>query len=185
MSTTKVITPECVISYPWVFTPGKDPNGELKYSACLIFPKGTTVATETWGSKTKQMLATKQLRWPLRDGAEKATMGYGADKVFLSAKSTRQPGVVSKYAGQDGKPLAITDPDELYPGCKVRASLIPFAYDVNGNRGVSFLLGNIQKLGDGPRLDNRLRAEDEFEASEEAPTDFDNDTGVDADPMAA
>jgi Enterobacter phage Enc34, ssDNA-binding protein len=128
------------------------------------------------------MFKTKQLRWPFRDGAEKATMGYGPGTTFINVTSNRQPGVVSKYAGAGGRPLPITDSAEIYPGCKVRASLTPFAYEVQGNRGVSFLLGNVQKLGDGPRLDGRLRAEDEFAALEDAPVDFDAATD---DPMAA
>jgi hypothetical protein len=132
------------------------------------------------------MFKTKQLRWPFRDGAEKATDGYGPGKTFLNVNSNRQPGVVSKYAGPDGKPLPITDPDEVYPGCRVRVSLVPFAYEAQGNKGVSFMLGNVQKLSDGPRLDGRLRAEDEFEALEDAPANFGEEIDLDADddPMA-
>ena len=44
----------------------------------------------------------------------------------------------------------------------VRASLIAFAYDTQGNKGVSFALGNVQVYDDGARLDNRKAAADEF-----------------------
>ena len=137
------------------------------------------------------MLRRKQLRAPFRDGAEKATVGFGPGKTFINVSSKRQPGVVDRFAGPDGKPRVITDPDEIYSGCRVRASLLPFAYDTQGNKGVSFLLGNVQKLGEGPRLDGRLRAEDEFDALEEEPTDldpgFDSDGELveDDDPLAA
>jgi hypothetical protein len=189
---TKIITPEATLSYPAISAPKETPSGASKYSACLIFDdkprelEAAVVATavERWGAKAKGLLTSRQLRDPIRDGAEKPTVGYGAGRWFVNASSNRQPGVVSKYAGPDGKPLPITDPEELYPGCRVRASLVPFAYEVNGNRGVSFLLGNIQKLGDGPRLDGRLRPEDEFDALEDAPTAFDEED-QDDDPMGA
>ena len=68
----------------------------------------------------------------------------------------------------------ITDPDEVYCGCKVRATLSVFAYDKAGNRGISFGLNNVQKLGDGERLDGRLRAEDDFEALENNASEIDD-----------
>ena len=189
MAREKVITPECTISYPALFEPKLTPSGDEKYSACLIFDKDadlsklktavTSVATDRWGPKAAEQLRRKQLRAPFRDGAEKAGDGYGPGKMFVNASSNRQPGVVDRFAGSDGKPRVITDPDEIYPGCRVRASLLPFAYEVQGNKGVSFLLGNVQKLGDGPRLDGRRRAQDEFDALEAAPTDL--DPGFDSD----
>jgi hypothetical protein len=55
----------------------------------------------------------------------------------------------------------------------VRAQLRAFSYDSNGNKGVSFALNNIQKLGDGERLDNRQAATDAFEADlSAAPADI-------------
>jgi hypothetical protein len=80
--------------------------------------------------------------------------------------------VVSKFAGENGKPAPITDPKEIYPGAKVRASLRAYAYSVNGNNGVAFSLGNLQKVGDGPRMDGRLSAADEFTATERPSADI-------------
>jgi hypothetical protein len=37
-----------------------------------------------------------------------------------------------------------------------------YAYDVSGNRGVSFGLGNVQKVADGEALSSRTTAEDDF-----------------------
>ncbi|HKJ88554.1 MAG TPA: ssDNA-binding protein, partial [Gammaproteobacteria bacterium] len=48
----------------------------------------------------------------------------------------------------------------------VRASVRPFAYDTQGNRGVSFALNNIQLLRDGERLDSRVAPEEDFDAVE-------------------
>jgi hypothetical protein len=189
----KVMTPAATVSYPALFAARTTPSGDKKYSACLIFDRDANLtalkaaamdmATERWGPQAKQMFAAKQLRWPFRDGAEKAALGFGKGKTFINVSSSRQPGVVGRHAGLDGKPTPITNPDEVFAGCLVRATLLAFAYDTQGNKGVSFLLGNVQKLGDGPRLDGRLRAEDEFEAIESAPASFDDDN-LD-DPMAA
>jgi hypothetical protein len=42
-----------------------------------------------------------------------------------------------------------------------------------GNKGVAVALNNVQKLGDGPRLDSRMAAEDEFEATAAEPSALD------------
>jgi hypothetical protein len=192
----KVITPPATLSYPHLSEPKTNPQGELKYSASLIFGMGAdlgqlkaaapAVAVGRWGPKAKTMLRDGQLKWPFRDGAEKAAVGYGAGTTFVNVNSNRRPGLVSKYAGPDGKPTTIDNPDELYPGCVVRASLNAFAYDKAGSKGVSFGLNALQKLDEGERLDGRLRAEDEFEPLENEPVDLeDDDLEVDDDPMAA
>ena len=56
----------------------------------------------------------------------------------------------------------------------MRASFTAFAYDNNGNVGVSFGLNNVQKLREGTRLDNRVAATDEFTADlTQEPVDID------------
>ena len=66
----------------------------------------------------------------------------------------------------------ITDPDEVYAGAIVRASVTSFSYDVSGNKGVSFALNNVQKIRDGERLDGRARAQDDFQADPNAKADL-------------
>jgi hypothetical protein len=93
----------------------------------------------------------------------------------MNVKNKSKPGIVSTYPGPDGKPTPIDDTNAIYAGCRVRASLRAYAYDVSGNKGVAFSLGNLQKLADGDRLDGRKRAEDEFEADLSAkPADLDD-----------
>lgn len=174
-----IITPKAIISYPHLFEPRPTaPGAEPVYSCALVFEAGTDLsalkaealraAREKWGEKADAMIAQGKVRLPFRtDGDEK---GYPPGSIFINARSKSQPGVVDRFAGPDGKPVRITSPELIYPGCYVRASVRAFAYDVSGNRGVSFALGNIQKLGDGPRLDGRKAAEDEFEALEQAPS---------------
>ncbi len=70
---------------------------------------------------------------------------------------------------------------EVYAGMYAIATLRPFVYDVNGNRGVSFGLQNIQILRDGEPLDGRMRPEQEFEAVEQDDV-FDDEDDDDDDP---
>lgn len=170
-----IITPEATLSYPALFEPKEGMNGgEPKYSAVLVFPKGTDLTLlrkaaeeagrEKFGAKYSDLVKTGKLKSPFRDDVEGTT--YPEGSIRITARDKTKPGIVSRYAGPDGKPKAITDPAEMYPGCKCRGSVRPFAYEVNGNKGVSFGLGNIQKLGEGPRLDGRIAADREFEAYE-------------------
>ncbi len=179
-----LITPEAILNWPAIFEPKMAPGAtEAKYSCVLIFPEGTDLSAlkaaameafrEKWGDKTKGLLEAGRLKSPFRTDAEEK--GYPAGSTFLTATSKTPPGVVDRFAGADGKPKAITDPVELYSGCKVRASISFYAYDTNGNRGVAVGLRNLQKLGEGQRLDGRKKAEDEFDALEAPPAAMHDD----------
>jgi Protein of unknown function (DUF2815) len=199
MALFKVQIENATLSYPSLFEPGKTLSGEDKFMATFAVdaksPDAQRIrqailqaATERWGPKAEAELANGQLWNPLRRSKEKPNAGYKPGTVFISAKSDSKPGVVSKYAGADGKPLPIVDPTQVYAGCRVAAFIFLFGFDRQGKRGVSALLGNVQVLDNDPsrcpRLDGRLRAEDEFAALEETPADFDSGD-VDDDPMAA
>jgi len=196
---TKVITPEAILSYPHLLKPQADkdnPAKKAKYSCSLVFLAGTDLtelrkaviaaATEKFGATYKvggksvpieEALAKGALKSPFRtDGAAK---GYPEGSIFLNVRTEQKPGIVFAWAGEDGKPKKMSDEDiaeQMYPGCKVRASLAAFGYDTSGNKGVSFALQNLQKLGEGERLDGRASAEEEFDAQlGQAPADL---TGV-------
>lgn len=184
MSDKKVITPEAMISYPHIFSPQApmSQGDEPKYGAAFVFEEGTDLtelkravvaaAKERWGEKAIDMMRKGQLRNPLRTDVE--GKGYPEGSVFINAKSKRQPGVVSTIPdpNNDGKPMRVTDPAEIYPGAIVKASLVAFAYDYQGNKGVSFGLNNIQKIRDGDRLDGKVAAVDEFDADQDAVADL-------------
>lgn len=180
---SKVITPEAMLSYPNLDEP-KVPQGQTEpvFSCALVFAADAdlsamkaavkAVGEEKFGDKFAAMVKAGKLKLPFRtDGEEK---GYPEGSTFINVKSKQKPGIVSRYAGSDGKPMPITNMAEIYAGCFVRASLRAFAYDNNGNRGISFALNNIQKLKDGQRIDGRMKAEDEFTAEESAPTGMDD-----------
>lgn len=184
---TIVITPEAICSYPHIVKPQADrenPAKKPKYSMSLVFPKGTDLsalraaavaaATEKFGATYKvggksvpiaQALDAGALRSPFRSDA--AAKGYPEGSIFINVRTEQKPGVVFAWAGEDGKPKKMDDEEiqeQIYPGAKVRCSLAAFGYENSGNKGVSFALKNVQKLGDGERLDGRVSAEDEFDA---------------------
>lgn len=180
---TLVVTPKATLSYPHLDVPqaGQKPGDKAKYSATLIFPDGADLAPlaaavlaaaeEKYGAKAAEMLRTGALKSPFRKDAE--AKGYAPGSVFINTRSERKPGLVYLHAGAekstDGKLLPARIPEDkvkedLYPGCFVRAQLRAFAYDTSGNKGVSFALNNVQKLGDGERIDDRQDATQAFDA---------------------
>lgn len=170
----KVITPRAILSYPFLFEPQKEEDGTPgKYSAAFLFMTEDGIealnelvletAKGKWGDKAADMLIKGKLRHPIRRDTEDRGFPDGV-VAFFNARSKTAPGVVSKYPGPDGKPIRITDPKDIYPGCIVRASVSAFAYDRDGNKGIGLGLNNVQKLEDGERIDGRRKAEDEFEA---------------------
>lgn len=157
---SKVLTPKFRVSFPQVFKAEAFEDGDPKYAITMLFDKDADLtemkkaaeaaAKEKWADKIP-----KNLRSPFRDGDEKELDGY-AGKIFVRASSKSKPGVVD----QNVKP--IVDPSEFYPGCYARATVVAFAYEAKGNKGVSFALLNVQKLGDGEAFGNRSNPEDDF-----------------------
>jgi len=173
----KALTPEFRVAFPRVFKPSEAKAGfDSKYSVVMLFPKNTDLkelkraafnaATEKWGAKEKW---PKNLKLPFRDGDEKADLSGYAGHIFINATSKDRPGVV------DQKRAPITETDgAFYAGCYARATVIAFAYDNMGNKGVSFALQNLQKLRDGEQFSGRRRAEDEFDEVDDGSDKADN-----------
>ena len=166
-----VVTPQAIAAYAFVQRPrpALNPNSPPQYSVTLLFDKNDPKVME--GVKAMRQVAMnaarkkfgdlvpRGLRSPFRDGdAEKPDDPMFANKIFVQAKSNEKPGIV------DANREALFDPNDFYSGCLCRASLYAFGYDNSGNRGVSFLLNNLQKLDDGNRMSGRRAAEDDFEA---------------------
>lgn len=163
-----LITPPATAIFVYVWEPRESMNegGKAQYAISLLFKKAQDLSAlrnavkatvkEKFGDRTGS------LKLPFRsvDEMEQPVPGYKGG-VFITAKSTNKPGIV------DADLQPITDPMDFYPGCLCRASVVPFAFDKKGSKGVTFLLNNIQKLKDGTRLDGRKKAEDEFESVED------------------
>lgn len=200
----RIITPEAILSYPNLFTPrAANPGDDEKYSVSLVFPAGTdlsalesaaaTMLKEKFGKKAdalllkviarrkgkteEEILIAGGIRWPFRQDWE--SKGYPEGSTFLNVRSTRPPQVVSVIPDENGNPSRVTDESRVYPGVIARASIDPFTYDVSGNKGVTFGLGNVQIIRDGDRLDGNAHASAEFDADPGAIADLSDLDGVD------
>ena len=164
-----MVTPEAIISFPRLFVPQPGPSGgEPKYSAVFIFVEGTDLTAlkqaiiaagqEKFGDRFADLVrAGDNFRLPFRPRAgETLKLGYPEGSTFFSATSKNRPQVV------DANVQPIDDPEKVYAGAKVLASVNAYGYD-NVGRGVTFGLNNVQFLADGERLDNRVAAADEFD----------------------
>ena len=170
----KVITGKVRLSFTKnVFTPDekgsfsimilidkKDKETLAKINGVVDKFKTDAKAVTIWGSKFLASFKT-----PLRDGdTERDTGKYPEYKghYFINANTYNRPGVV------DAQKNDIIDKSELYSGCYGRVSVIPAAYNVDGNKGIKFYLNNVQKLSDGEPLGGNVsNASDDFTAVED------------------
>ena len=170
----KVITGKVRLSFTKnVFTPDekgsfsimilidkKDKETLAKINGVVDKFKTDAKAVTIWGSKFLASFKT-----PLRDGdTERDTGKYPEYKghYFINANTYNRPGVV------DAQKNDIIDKSELYSGCYGRVSIIPAAYNVDGNKGIKFYLNNVQKLTDGEPLGGSVsNAADDFTAVED------------------
>jgi Enterobacter phage Enc34, ssDNA-binding protein len=179
----KAMTPEFRVSFPHVFEAHTGFEGQqAKFSIVALFPKNVDLsglkkavfnaAVEKFGPKEKW---PKNLRLPFRDGDEKSDLSGYEGTTYITASSMQRPGVVN----QKLEPLT-KDDNQFYAGCYARATLIAFAYDKAGNKGVSFSLQNVQKLRDGDPFSGRRKAEEEFDSVEDGSDDASNYGGEEA-----
>lgn len=188
-----LLTPEGRLSYPKVFVSAlphnPKPTDRKAWSTALLFEpdalktdefkamvaEAARVALERFGKdctgkiefdakgESFMLCGRDTLRMPFRRNNrgtydESVAMFINARKVDDPEKGTRAPTVI----GRNAKP--ITDHNDIYPGVRARLSLSCFGYSANGNKGVSFGLNNVQKLGEAARIDGFKSAEDEFGA---------------------
>lgn len=164
---TKVITGKVRMSYANVFEPKSINGSDPKYSVSLIIPKDDKSTLDKINSAIE--LAKKEgvtklggkipanLKTPLRDGdIDRADDETYANSYFINANSTTKPGIVDENLNP------IMDTTEFYSGCYGRASIVFYAYNANGNKGIACGLQNLQKLQDGESLGGKARAEDDF-----------------------
>lgn len=167
---TRIATPYFRASFVSVMQKKQQPNGELKYSITMCFPKDSdfsrmqALAKETviakFGSVPQGLVS------PFKDGNEKAHK-YPAshkDMIIVEARTDYKPGVV----GPDGKTEILDQeaPDGFYSGCWARAKVNCFAWENSGRKGVSFGLSNIQKIKDDEPFETRYDPADDFDAVE-------------------
>jgi hypothetical protein len=194
---TGVLTGICRLAYQALLEPRAGTNDDgtpqaPKYTAVLLFEKNDetlpllkaamkNAANDFFGEGK----VPAGLRNPLRDGDEKASeYAFYKDRIFISASrkaSQGAPGIVN----QANQP--ITDQDDIYSGCWVRADINCFGYNQKGNKGVSFGLNNVQKLGDDERFGGKRPATQVFSPVVDAANPFESaaaTAGDNVDPFA-
>lgn len=192
-----VMTPIGVLNFPVFFEPKgnkQNPSQDPRFSGMLLFDdlgvkstayqelrKGVHAAiVDKFGeAKANDKSFVSGLRLPFRNASEKSYNGFEDGEIFISAwsKADQKPGVVN-LAGEE-----IVVPADVFSGQLARFTVRPFAYDSNGNRGVSFGLEHVQIVkADMPRLDGRQSADRAFQ---NAPADDEQLKALGIDPDAA
>lgn len=164
-STTKLVNPMKVItgkdtrwSYANVWEAKSINGGTPKFSVSLIIPKSDTVtvqkikaaiqaAYEEGQAKLKgngrSVPPLTAIKTPLRDGdTERPDDPTYANSYFINANSATAPGIVDA----DCNPILTRS--EVYSGVYGRASINFYAFNSNGNKGITCGLNNLQKIRD-------------------------------------
>lgn len=159
-------------SYANVWEPKSIQGSAPKCSVSLIIPKddvetvnkieAAIKAAYTEGAgklkgNGKSVPPMASIKLPLRDGdTERPDDEAYANSYFVNANSPNPPGIV------DADCQPIIERSEVYSGVYGRASISFYAYNKNGNRGISCGLNNLQKIRDGEPLGGRSSAADDF-----------------------
>lgn len=183
-STTRVITGKVRLSYVHLFEPfSQDPDQPKKYSCVILIPKtdkatlkkikaAQRAAAEAGKAKIFNGKVPNNLKTTLHDGDEEADLERNpeyAGHMYMSINAKTKPGIVDK----DVNP--ILDSTEVYSGCYARVDMNAFAYNTQGNRGVSFGLNHVQKIADGDFLGGRTRVEDAFDPIDDDDDEYDSE----------
>ncbi len=156
--------------------PGEAPR-EPSYSVMMVFDAAAAkssemralklacieLAEEKFGADAREKIKKGKIAMPWRDADDYAEYGEpftDEGAIMINFKSRTAPGIVDRRAKD------IMDQRAIYAGCKMRVSFGLWAYDSNGNKGVTLLLNNVQKTGDGKKLAGRADASEEFDAVE-------------------
>jgi len=170
-----VRTPIGILSFPNLFSPRpRSPGAEPVYQCSILFDQAAQkdpayqllrkavmdeIEEKCGAGKSTDRAFMQGMRSPFRPCAEKAYSGYDIPGgMFISPWTKSKPGLVDAVRNE------IIVPEDIWAGQLVRATVSPFYYFNSGNRGVSFGLNNLQVCRtDGPRLDGRKKAVDDFD----------------------
>lgn len=165
-----IVTPKARMGFPTLFTPRTAPGSDkAKFSISLVIPDkadlallkkaAAEAAKAKWGDKLPAKMKSPFLKAAECEGDKGKHFPEELDAwTVLRPTSLQQPGIV------DAQGHNVKDEKEVYSGRWCVASLRAFAYDTNGNKGVSFGLQNVQILDHDEGWGGmRAKAEDEFE----------------------
>lgn len=180
----RIATPYFRASFVSVMQKKQQPNGEMKYSLTMCFPKNTDftqmqalakkAAESRWGQVPAGLVS------PFKDGNEKADKYPDShkDMIVIEARTDYKPGVV----GPDKSEILDQDPPNgFYSGCWARAMVNAFAWENSGRKGVSFGLSNLQKVKDDVPFQTSYDPAEDFDA---VPNQGGANTGGGAEPTA-
>jgi len=179
--TTNTYTPIFRGSYPVLFSPKKmskkAKDDDLWYSITGLFEYGRKdpvfkemkrVALEAliaefgpkeqWPPKINLPFRLQEERGKFNKETQQVELppGHVEGNVFMIFKGRHKPGVVDEHAND------VRDPSKIYGGCYLQATVRPYTYDTEGNKGVAFGLQNVQFVRDGESFGNRVKAQAEF-----------------------
>lgn len=149
-----------------------DGDGKPKFRAVLLIDKkdkaalatlkaAQSEAAEEGKSKVFGGKVPSNLKSIIHDGddeAEQFPERAGHWRMSVSSNPKFRPGVVDKNV------QPVLDQSEVYSGVYANVTLTAYAFDRNGNKGVTFGLNNVQVLGYGENLAGGVAASEEFDA---------------------
>lgn len=177
--TGNLVTPKGRILWNALFVPRKGKKDQAgKFEFNIAIPKGADLkvlfdaAIEAGNGKFGKAFKDAEGKWPksikspFKKSSENDKLGDIADEfpLYIAARSKDKPGVVGPNGKAEGVEL-----EHVYPGRWAKASIQAFAYETDGNKGVTFGLVNVQLLDNDDELvigGGRVSAESEFEAAE-------------------
>ena len=176
-----VITPYGRASFVALKAPhgSKQKPDDKKYSVSILLPPAADLAAlkklasdtvkAKWGAELPKKLKSPVLdAFTVSEEADKGPYaGYDKGWTLIRVSTKLMPG----FADQRGVGILPSSArfDELfYSGAWIRAEVNAFAYDVDGNRGVSFGLQNVQFIKHDEQLGGRRPVEKVFGAIEDA-----------------
>jgi len=113
------------------------------------------VAREKFGQSIKMGM----IKTPLRDGDKERDEEQYEGKAFFNANSNRKPGIVNR----NNEPADSADIQELcYSGAYFHVSVVFYAFDTDGNKGVAAGFNNLMLRKEGDRLDGSTTAGEDF-----------------------
>lgn len=163
-----ILTPVFRASFPHLFTPFTFDAGQYStnedpfYQVVMGFDKeaeGINWFRESMGQLVKKVWPNgwpDAAHSPVKDGDQMA--GDFGGRWLVKAKSRSKPGVVDC----DGE-TTITDPERIYGGCYLRATIVLAAY-TGLSGGVTVYLNNVQFVRDGERFGSGTSAASDFGA---------------------
>jgi hypothetical protein len=189
--TGSLVLPKGRLLWNALFKPRKGKGDKPgKHECNLLFPKAAdlSVAKEeaiTAGKdKFSKVFRDAEGKWPKGIGTpfkrtadndklvaalEAADIKVEDFPVYVAARSNDKPGIVGPNGKSDG-----IEPEHVYSGRWARMTVDAYGYDVDGNKGVSFGLKNVQLLDNDDELvvgGSKVSAESEFDAVEGAGDD--------------